>query len=732
MKQNIGSTISDVLNGTLLSYAQVFFSKSKIFSWFILIISFTYPELGFSGVLCALSSLIFAIIFGLNRTFIRNGYFAYNALLVGLGIGYYYSLNLPLVVILILAGLITLLVHILIESWLSKYRLPVLSLPFIITLWFILLATRQLEFFQLSDRNIYILNNIFYWGGKNFLTFYHWFNEEFLPPSLQYFFVALGSIFFQDTALAGFIIFIGLFIFSRISSLLAIVGFYMAYLFMQFVGIQETQISIYYVGFNFILTSIAIGGVFLIPNIYSHIWILILTPVNVILTLAFSSLLSTWQLSVLSLTFNLVVFSFLLTIRSRYVGNRKLIETVYQEFMPEKNLYSYVSSKQKDTHHRYSPVLLLPFWGEWTVWQGYNGKHTHKELYQHALDFVITFQGKTYKNNGASLEDYYTYNKLVVSPGNGWIVRIVDNVEDNIIGQVNTQNNWGNSIIIKHSEYIYSQLSHLKAGSFKVREGDYVKLGQPLAHVGNSGRSPEPHLHFQIQAYPIIGSPTIEYPISRYVSINGKHKKLVCNSVPIENEQVENIILHSNLMQAFQFTPGQSIEIIQIINEKQQVFQWEIATDSFNNTYIYNKTTSSLAYIYKNDLMFYFTSYHGSKKDPLYLFYCSCFHIEFALLPGQVFKQEFPLHLIYEFYQTFWQDNFAPFHRIMRAWYEMTLTSDNQGSAVINANMFKKYFLKSKQSAKMKIHIQNQHITKIEWHDYNNEIILYFTYKNKL
>ena len=38
----------------------------------------------------------------------------------------------------------------------------------------------------------------------------------------------------------------------------------------------------------------------------------------------------------------------------------------------------------------------------------------------------------------------------------------------------------------------------LRAGSFRVKPGDKVKLGQVLAEVGNSGNSYSPHLHFQI------------------------------------------------------------------------------------------------------------------------------------------------------------------------------------------------------------------------------------------
>ena len=42
-------------------------------------------------------------------------------------------------------------------------------------------------------------------------------------------------------------------------------------------------------------------------------------------------------------------------------------------------------------------------------------------------------------------------------------------------------------------------LAHLQQGSATVRVGDEVQSGDPLAAVGNSGHTNEPHLHMQVQ-----------------------------------------------------------------------------------------------------------------------------------------------------------------------------------------------------------------------------------------
>ena len=48
----------------------------------------------------------------------------------------------------------------------------------------------------------------------------------------------------------------------------------------------------------------------------------------------------------------------------------------------------------------------------------------------------------------------------------------------------------------------YLVLGHLKQGSVTVQVGEIVRRGQPLAAVGNSGHTNEPHLHLQVQDSP--------------------------------------------------------------------------------------------------------------------------------------------------------------------------------------------------------------------------------------
>ncbi|WP_406007495.1 M23 family metallopeptidase [Streptomyces sp. NBC_00637] len=63
---------------------------------------------------------------------------------------------------------------------------------------------------------------------------------------------------------------------------------------------------------------------------------------------------------------------------------------------------------------------------------------------------------------------------------------------------------YGNAIVIKHANGVYSQYAHLSRINVKV--GQIVKTGQKIALSGNTGNSSGPHLHFEIRKTANYGS----------------------------------------------------------------------------------------------------------------------------------------------------------------------------------------------------------------------------------
>jgi len=97
------------------------------------------------------------------------------------------------------------------------------------------------------------------------------------------------------------------------------------------------------------------------------------------------------------------------------------------------------------------------------------------------------------------LEDYAIFGDTVYSPCNGVVTRAYGGNPDNIPPNMERGPKNTNLVLIETPDY-YVFMGHLKNGSVLVKEGDTVRTGYPLARVGNSGFSTEPHLHIQVHA----------------------------------------------------------------------------------------------------------------------------------------------------------------------------------------------------------------------------------------
>ncbi|MBM3437255.1 MAG: peptidase M23, partial [Bacteroidetes bacterium] len=458
-----------VTDSVLNSYTQIFFSNNKIFAIILITVSFFDAVAGLSGMVAVITVNTTAYLIGFNRGNIRSGFYGFNALLVGLGLGIFYGLNAQYFLVLVFASIFTLFLTVVLEGLIGKYGLPYLSLPFLLGIWTTTLAFREFQALRMSERGLFMFNEMYASGGGIAMRIYQWFNHLNLPESVIIYFKSLGAILFQYHLFAGIIIAMGLIIYSRIAFVLSVTGFFAAYLFYEIVGGNLYELSYFYIGFNFILTSIAVGGFFIIPSRYSYLWVILLIPLISVVVTATMVLLGLFQLSIFSLPFNLIVIMFLyiLKFRERFYGSPEI--TVYQQFSPEKNLYSSLNNRERFYDYKFHS-LSLPFWGEWKVTQAHHGEYTHRREWAHAWDFEITDeQGIPYRNTGTETEEYYCYNKPVISPADGWIEEILDGIDDNKISEINLEHNWGNTVVIRHSDKLFSKLCHLRKGTFKVK-----------------------------------------------------------------------------------------------------------------------------------------------------------------------------------------------------------------------------------------------------------------------
>jgi urea transporter len=644
-----------------------------VFAFLLVLVSFFDFYAGLSGLIAVVVSNAVAMAIGFNQQNIIKGFYGFNSLLVGLGLGMYYNFNPEFVLVLLFASLFTLLVSVTLEGVIGKYGLPYLSIPFLFGIWMMLLASREYTSLEISERGIYSLNEMYALGGSWLVSLHEWFYSLPLPDIVILYFRSLGAIFFQYHLVPGMVIAIGILIYSRQAFLLSALGFVSAWVFYDMIGADINALSYSYIGFNFILTAIAVGGFFVIPSKWSYLWVILLTPLTSFLITASSQMFASSQLSIYSLPFNMVVLMFLyiLKFRERFYRSPEIVTV--QHFSPEMNFYT------KDNYRRRFDEniginLHLPVWGEWMVTQAHNGNITHKESWRHAWDLEIADEeGIFHSGTGQRLEDYYCFNKPVVAPADGWVHDILDGIDDNEIGEVNLEQNWGNTIIIKHAEKLYTKLSHLRKDSFKVKKGDYVKRGDLLASSGNSGRSPRPHLHFQVQADPFIGAPTVDYPLSIYILHEDSAYSLKNYCRPKKNDRISNITENESLFKAFHFVPGQKLQY-RIKSDKldeEIIVKLSVKTDLYNNTYIHEEETESKAWFKCDGEMMYFTHFEGDKKSFLFLFYLSMYRVIMGYYRNMIIDDVFTLSLISSKKSMILQDFIAPFYTFIRASYKL-------------------------------------------------------------
>ena len=106
---------------------------------------------------------------------------------------------------------------------------------------------------------------------------------------------------------------------------------------------------------------------------------------------------------------------------------------------------------------------------------------------------------------------YGIYGEQVYAPCTGQVIVALDGVPDMQVPQMDRQHMAGNHVLLrcKNADVL---LGHFKTGSVKVATGQQLTVGQPIANVGNSGNTGEPHLHIHAQragtaAEPLSGDP---------------------------------------------------------------------------------------------------------------------------------------------------------------------------------------------------------------------------------
>jgi urea transporter len=584
-----------------------------------------------------------------DREQIRNGALLFNSLLVSFALVFLYNyqhLSLPvLTMVLVCSVVVTVFVTVFVSHTLhTLFRLPSMSLPFVTVTLLLFFLFYSFTRTPITAAAPYVL----------------------LPEipcrwvALSCFLQAFGAIFFLPHATVGLVIFIALLCHSRLAGLYAAVGFAAGLLVLHGFHMDITPAGMAYVGFNFVFCAVALGGIFFIPSKSSLLLVVLGSFFCATIAIAVRSFLLYFGVPPLALPFNLVVLLMVYTMRLR-TSVTHLFCTPFVPDRPEMNVRTFRTDRRRfpDALHT---ALFLPFFGERAVTQGFNGAITHRGEWRHGLDFeILDAQGSRFDRDGSVLADYHTFDSPVAAPASATVVRVVDSIPDNPIGSVNLENNWGNTIVLLLDNGLYVKLSHLKKDSVTVAEGERVAHGQVLARCGNSGRSPVPHLHLQIQASPQIGSPTLPFKLYHYVELLEDRKHYHTCGVPREGTSIRDLPIDADIVAAFDAFVTRPPRFR--VTADGNVYE-ETITSTINEAglhELHSETRKARLTVRLTERGFFAADFRGDRESILLLLYLGLGRMPFTSEESVFWSDELDPHALLNPWGRLWQDLVGPF-----------------------------------------------------------------------
>lgn len=505
------------------SYAEVFFLQGGFVGFLLFGITMLNVRLGIAGIVAVLAAYAFARVIGMGKVFLESGFYTCNPLLVGLSVGHLFELDALGLFFCVGAGVLTLLVTVALANVFTTFlKLPLLSLPFVVVSSLVYMASLRYSNLLVAARQ-----------QPTWLA-----DDLGLPLAAAGFFKAFGSLLFTPSVIVGAGLAALILSRSRILFLLAALGYLVGTTVRHWMLGSSAKAYTDPLNFNFLLIAMAVGGVFLIPSVRSYFLAAIAVALSPIVLDAISGFWSYYGISAFTLPFAVVTLGVIYVLG--LVGSPLIANRI--GLTPEETLDTHLANRLR--YPGSERTLLPPFAGAWTVWQAFDGAWTHKGAWRYAYDFVLTdSDGKTHVDSGTKLEDYYCFNKPVLSPVRGRIVAAVDDLPDSPINDPDKVNNWGNLLVIAEPRGWHVELSHFAAKSLRVKVGDWVERGTVLGLCGNSGYSPQPHIHVQVQLTETPGAATVPFSFASYSEDGIAH----ANDVPKVGGKVEALYANKRL-----------------------------------------------------------------------------------------------------------------------------------------------------------------------------------------
>jgi len=191
----------------------------------------------------------------------------------------------------------------------------------------------------------------------------------------------------------------------------------------------------------------------------------------------------------------------------------------------------------------------------------------------------------------------------------GRVAQVVDDLPDSPIGGADETNNWGNVVVIEDARGFFVELSHFAEKSIRVKKGDWVERGAVLGLCGNSGYSPQPHIHVQVQATDAIGAASLPFSFVSYAD-DGEFQ---ANNVPQERRIVEPLYRDKRLDNITNFLLDDELHY-QVLRDGKEAGELALKVKMAPDGTFYFESPRGQLYFGKHEGTFYFYRVTGDDK----------------------------------------------------------------------------------------------------------------------